>query len=533
MNRGYAVAAGAALLSSLLFGCILDQQIEAGHDHFNALEEWWKPIGASPNYQDEEHCFQTIVVGDLFGNGSLAALTHYHHGACGVFINTYRDGEWRKEFLHPKFVRGKEFGGGWPIKGLVGYDFDNDGYKEAVSGADVVSFPLEGEEYRPFPGVIYFDLNEPGSLIDPQPLVWGKWGEEIANRDFSSLMPRPITSRFRNRDNKLTDIMVATSTEFKGMSGSSRLFVLEQPAKGFGNYNYQYETPSLKGAYPYENDAFYVKRLYVNENGIIREMVFTPDQWHPHLLVDSSTINGYGILDFDEDGLMDIAVSLEYWHQGTVTGSEVYLYRRIESPVPEINYLFEEVDRIRSEKTYSGLTSANLDGDPVNGEEALVMNSRGVVGCENASIANYITIAEGEMTLHTLEGVDFDSENYPYLGCYAGTLVVDGNEDGYDDIIVYGVYKNCDEGLGYGDIVYFQNTGAGIGTNRFVYDDEHMKILMKGQSSSWSVTMQQCDRDEELELVICVLNKLPYWEETEDSEAHVYYCDLYEVIRGS
>ncbi len=270
----------------------------------------------------------------------------------------------------------------------MGYDIDNDGYKEAISGADVVSFPLEGEKYRPFPGVIYFDLNEPGSLVDPQPLVWGKWGEKIASRDFSSLMPNPVRPDFIHR----------------------------------------------------------------------------------------------------------------------------------------------EVGRIRCEgKTYSGLASANLDGDPANGDETLVINSRGVVGCENASIANYITVDSGEMTLNTLD-IDPDSPNYPYMGCYARTLVVDGNRDGYDDIIVYGVYKNCEEGMGYGDIIYFQNTGAEISDRRFVYDEEHTKVLMKGQPSSWSLTMQQCDQDDELELVICVLNKLPYWEETEDSEAHVYYCNLYQVI---
>ena len=53
---------------------------------------------------------------------------------------------------------------------------------------------------------------------------------------------------------------------------------------------------------------------------------------------------------------------------------------------------------------------------------------------------------------------------------------------------------------------------------------------MQGQSPSWSLTMQQCDQDSDLELVVCLTNKLPYWEETEDSEAHVYYCNLYDVI---
>jgi hypothetical protein len=53
---------------------------------------------------------------------------------------------------------------------------------------------------------------------------------------------------------------------------------------------------------------------------------------------------------------------------------------------------------------------------------------------------------------------------------------------------------------------------------------------MQGQSSSWSLTMQQCDQDDELELVICLYNKLPYWQETEESEAHVYYCNLYDDI---
>ncbi|MEA1959072.1 MAG: hypothetical protein U9N44_05335 [Chloroflexota bacterium] len=422
-----------------------ENEIENTHDHFNALEDWWIPIGASPNYNGEEHSFQTMVVGDLFGNGSQVALTHYHHGACGIFINTNYSGTWEKEFLHPNFVRRAEFSDCWPVKGLIGGDIDNDGFKEIVTCADVVSFPLEGEKYHPFPGVIFIDLNEPSSLINPQPLVWGNWGEEIANRDFSSLFPHVISPSFRNKDNGLPDIMVTTATMFNGMTGSSRLFVLEQPVDGFNNYNYTYETPTTVGEYPYENEAFYVKHLYVNHNGIISEMVFTPDQWHQQLLVRSSTLNGFGILDYNDDGLMDIAVSVEYWNDedpyGTVIGSEIYLYKRLESSDPDINYLFEEVDKIRSEgKTYSGLTSANLDGDIGNGNEAIVLNSRGVIGCENASIANCITIENNEMALHTLD-VDFDSPNYPYIGCYANTLVVDGNQDGYDDIILSAVDK--------------------------------------------------------------------------------------------
>jgi hypothetical protein len=523
-----------AFVISVFIGCTEKKDLNTIHDHYNTLEDCWIPIGASPNYNDEEHSFQSIVLGNLFGNDSLVALTHYHHGACGVFLNTNYSETWEKEFLHPKFVRGTEFSGGWPVKGLVGGDIDSDGYKEIVTCADVVSFPLEGEEYRPFPGVLFIDLNEPGSLLNPQPLVWGKWGEEIANRDFSSLCPQIISPSFRSKDNSLSDIMVMTSTEFNGMTGSSRLFVLEQPSEGFNNYNYTYEMPTTVGEYPYKNEAFYVKHLYVNISGVIGEMVFTPDQWHQQLLVRSSTLNGFGILDFNNDDLVDLAVSVEYWNDedpyGTVIGSDICLYKRIESSDPDIDYLFEEVDNIRSEgKTYSGLTSANLDGDLRNGDEALVINSKGVIGCENASIANYITIENGKMTLHTLD-VDVDSPDYPYIGCYARTLVIDANQDGYDDIILYAIDKDHEEGHGYGDIIYFENTGSKLATNRFVYDEEHCKVLMQGQSPSWSLTMQQCDQDNELELVICVQNKLPYWEETEDSEAHVYYCNLYEVV---
>ncbi len=528
---------GLLVVGVVFAGCFEDEKSgdesnSIVHDHYNNLEGWWIPIGASPNYNDEEHSFQSIVVGDLFGNDSLVAVTHYHHGQCGVFLNTNYSGTWEKEFLHPKFVRGTEKSGGWPVKGLVGGDIDNDGYKEIVTGADVVSFPLEGEKYRPFPGVIFIDLNEPDSLINPQPLVWGNWGEEIANRDFSALGPSVISPGFRSKDNLLPDIMVMTSTEFNGMSGCSRLFLLEQPADGFNNYNYTYVTPTSQGDYPYDEEAFYVKHLYVNRSGIIGEMVFTPDQWHPQLLVDSSTVNGYGILDFNNDGLMDLAVTVEYWHEGTVIGSDIFLYKRVESADPAINYFFEEVDKIHSEgKTYAQITSANLDGNIRNGNEALVLNSKGVSDGGNTSIANYITIENNQMNLHTLN-VDVDSPDYPYIGCYANTLVVDGNQDGYDDIILSGVDKDSpfEEGYSYSDIIYFQNTGSEIVTNRFIYDKEHCKVLMKGQSPSWSLTMQQCDQDDELELVICVQNKLPYWEETENSEAHVYYCNLFDII---
>lgn len=520
------------VFSSVFLIIIIFNSESESHDYYNALEEWWQPIGASPNIEGEsDHSFQSMVIGDLFANGSLVALSHYHHGQCGVFLNTKVNGAWEKDYLLPKFVRGTEQAGGWAVKGLFGEDIDGDGFKEIITGADVVAYPTINETLRPFPAAIYLDLNNNADHLIPQPLVWGKWGQKIANESFASLVPKIISPKFRNGTNFLKDIMIQTST-YVNNTWCSRLFVLEQPNDGFGGYNYTFETSTLQGSEPYENEAFYVKHLYTNKSGLIEEMLFKPDAWNATNPADSATINGFTITDFNHDDLQDIAVSVEYWLDGVTCGSEIFLFKRKMSPNPNYTYCFEEVDKIRSYgKTYSHITTANLDGNDLNGDEAFVTTSLAAIGGEHASIVNYITIENETLLFQTLD-IDVTSSSYPYMGSYANVLVLDGNNDGYDDVIVYGVNKKSSFEKFWGDIIYFENKGDQMGQKYFIYDDNHTKVLMKGQSSSWSLTMQNCDEDIELELVVCVQNKLPYWHETEDSEAHVYYCDIYSVLNA-
>jgi hypothetical protein len=62
------------IFSSVFLIIIIFNSESESHDYYNALEEWWQPIGASPNIEGEnDHSFQSMVIGDLFANGSLVA----------------------------------------------------------------------------------------------------------------------------------------------------------------------------------------------------------------------------------------------------------------------------------------------------------------------------------------------------------------------------------------------------------------------------------------------------------------------------
>ncbi|MGQ4895039.1 MAG: hypothetical protein ACP6IQ_10505, partial [Candidatus Njordarchaeia archaeon] len=421
--------------------------------------------------------------------------------------------------LHPIFDPNNA--NGWPVKGLIGGDIDNDGYPEIITAADVVRYPYGSNNKRPFPGAIYIDLNE--DYFQPQPLIWGKWGEKISNDSLAIIIPKIIDPKFRNSTNTLPDILIATGTEVDGKLGS-RVFILEQPPDGFGKYNYTFITPTLRGVEPYETEPFYVKHFYIVEgsgnNTVYREMIFSPND------VDfAETAMTYDAepIDFNNDGLMDLVVTVDYYIGDRMVRGRIYIYQRISSTV--YPYLFKEIQCIDVPSSgFEFIRKANLDGNPLNGKESLVVGFYyNGTASDKLSGPAYLTWNGTLFNIHYLYS---ELDPYPYSGVYGQIVVSDVNKDGYDDVVIY-VQRR--EFLG-GDLVLFLNTGENYTGSHFVYSSDYVKILMKGQWLTWFIALEQADTDPQLELVVCLLNELPYWCPLGEKIRSAYYTNIFDII---
>ncbi|MGQ4872200.1 MAG: hypothetical protein ACP6IT_10260 [Candidatus Thorarchaeota archaeon] len=527
MRRRNVLAVTALLLVFVLMATYVAPCFQS-HDYYNEPETHWHKIGAPAGMGRHGLSYQTIVSGDLFGNGTLAAVSNYHHGQVGIFVHRLVGESWVRAVLHERFT--PESADGWPVKGLVGADIDGDGSKEIVTSADIVSYPT-GNEKRPFPGVIYIDLSENGP-INPQPLVWGKWGERLANDSFALLVPKILEPRFRSLSNTLKDILVTTCT-YADHKHAVRVFILEQPPDGFGRYNYTFVGPDTRGNEPYDSEAFYVRHLYMTTPGphgnvVNSEMLFYPDAFPG---AESVAPQGVETMDFNSDGMMDLIVGLSYYDaSSSLLGFELRFLQRIRSNVT--NYAFNETRTMRFEnRGLFGIATANLDGDTTNGEESLVVGITATQSTtQGQSLFVYLTPTYDESLFEVHELVFGRSVN-PYRGVYSSPVVLDGNGDGYDDVIFYCVNKDQPENYyPHGDVVFFQNTAGPSSDGCFVYSSGNVKILMAGQSLTWGLALQQADADSELELTVCLLNPIPYWCPLYDGEISAYYCDVFSAI---
>lgn len=489
------------------------------HRYYNNLPNYWHILGVPEKDGDISDSYQCAVTGHFYGNETLYTITNFHHGRVGIFLHKFSNGKWIRSVLDQLFNPNNEYG--WRVKGLVSGDVDGDGYPEIVTAADAVKYPYGSSLRRPFPGAIYIDLNNGEPII--QPLIWGKWGEKIANDSLSIMIPKIITPKFRDPENPQADILVKTGTEVDGAIGS-RVFLLEQPLGGFGNYNFTYITPTLRGDEPYETEAFYVKHFYVEEGdgnlSTLKEMTFSPKDF---VGATTAMVADAEPIDFDNDNLVDLVVSVEYYNSvNALVGGRVYAFKRISSQ--SYKFLFEELQKIEVPYASFGfMRKANLNGDQSDGKESIVVGfySNSTVKKHLAGPA-YLTWNGTGLEIHYLES----KIRYPYKSVYGYLLATDINNDGYDDIIEYlqeGSYTG-------GDLILFLNTKNNSGA-KFVYDKTHVKILMKGQWLTWFMAIEQADDDLELELVVCLINQLPYWCPIGNKIRSAYYVDIFTLIQ--
>jgi hypothetical protein len=237
--RGKLYLASAILLSLALIAGVVTSCSSESYYFYNHPPEGWVPLGEGTqrDYQ------QSFVYGDFDGDGANEMVGSYSHSAVGMFIHENTTGGWEKSVLHPRFdpelTHTKGMDGGWPVKGIVSGDFDSDGFDEIITMADAVSYPpIHQKETVPFPGCIYIDWNE-NSGFTLNPLIWGQWGENVADNQCAIMVPLPIPSTFRGTITKgsFSDFLVRTLSR-NGDVSDGHLYVLEQPEGTFNSVDY-------------------------------------------------------------------------------------------------------------------------------------------------------------------------------------------------------------------------------------------------------------------------------------------------------
>lgn len=490
----------------------------------------WYEIGV-PMYDNFQ---QSVSFGDFTGNGSLEMLGTYSHGDVGIFRH-FKDtnGEWNVKTLHPRFDHDGNGSYTWPVKGITDIDVDGDGYKEAVSLADVVYYPPNhGGTGRHFPGAIYIDPNEESNW-EPKALFTGAWAENLTGgiMVIPSFVPRSFSSSLKEGYH-----ILVTCNRLHDDKHYGHVFLLEQPDEGFYPYDYRYISKDLMGTEPYDQEPFYLKRfwLYNSISDSYRELY-----WDPTEVTLSDRVQARAIVT----NLYDDSAGLDLVMYGTYRGpnnalmtSKVVFYRRIAGDANH-TYAFQEQQTWWSEGTefFKG-TTANLDGNAANGDEAIVMGLSNHDPINGIGINGFIYF-EKEGTNWNLKTVDYSYDwSYPYIGIYSNSQPWDYNQDGYDDIVFY-ASRHAAGSHSWGDVVVFQNLGNDFGVispdqSRFNISAIRPIVLWGNDSVSWDINAYDLDNDNIEELIVCPVRRDPYQTEGA-SDPNPYKIFYYKIKQGN
>lgn len=512
-----------AIILVFAYTFVLRAQIEDS-SYFQTPPEYWRLIGKATEY-DYQQCYG---FGDFDGDGASELIGNFSHSALGLFIHDFDGSEWSQSVIHHKFdpaFREQGMDGSWPVKGFVSGDFDGDGLPEILTMADQIMYPPAHPQPRyPFPGCIYIDWDEENAEFTANPLVWGTWGEEIGSNKAAIMMMIPISTHFRasGYNENLKDFLVSTMI---GDVHDSRLFVLEQPHETFNAYDYRYVTPdSIDQNMLFPNDAFYVKRLYLETKGADIELFFShQDSPFPDVVSARTLAN---IFDYDNDGLYDMIVTIQYMDDDTVDverlcGASLRIYHRL-LPTDGRDYRFELAFR----KDIAGIKlgrpePADLNGDPADGKEGWIVG----VGIDT-------TMTNKLNTIPGLAAIFKDGDEWKllgthpgknsikrYCGTYSSVSVFDFDGDGYDDGVI--VCNKEPKDVPYlpphkymvSDIKVFRNMGGEMRDydELFTHDPECSRALWPDDAFTWDLHMEDFDDDGELELGCALGRREPAW----------------------
>ena len=499
--------------------------VESGHGYFDMIPDCWQKISTARYGEDIMESYQCGLRDDFFGNGSTVTITNYHHGHVGIFCETNASGEWVRTPIDYMYDPAND--NGYPVKGIFSYDLDMDGDPEIFTAADQVIYTpanLSNVSRRNWAGTTYIDLNEGADPVI-QILVWGKWAENITGKG-PVLYPQVIDPRFRKPSNTKPDLLLNT-VDTSGEHCIARMFVLEQPEAGFASVNYTFDGNGSIGKFPYEEEPFYVKHLYLESGGMIRELIWSAMDYEG---MDGVTFEGHP-MDVNGDGLLDLIIGGTYYVGDDFGLSRISVY--IRKPSLTYPYLFELSYTQTFPKShmwgFAGL--AECDGNSSNGKESAVFLFW------NKAISSQVASPSGLLVLKNLptgyrtEFIEIPSGTlYPYTGVYSHAVVYDWNGDGYDDIVQWLSIQPPDGGInGYGDVVLWLNTGDYNGSS-FVYDQTHARVLMQRQSVTWGLSAVQLDDDATPEVSVCTVVRDHYWCPNIEGARYAYAIDVVDWL---
>jgi len=458
----------------------------------------WFPLGdTTSNYQ------QCFGYGDYDGDGHKEMVGSYSHSAAGLLLHRYINSHWEKEILHPKFdtVKALQIHGmksTWPMKGFTSGDFDGDGRLEIITYADQIMYPpYHNDTVYPFPGCIYIDYNPDSGKFIPNPLFWGKWGENDASNVVSVMRVTPVSANFRDTIHPIgiKDFLVNTLW-FNDSLYKSKFYILEQPAGTFNSVDYRYIQPGIIDTDTlFPNEPFYLHHLYVNNGGLDAEMVFSPLE---HAGCSNTSCEGVA-WDYDNDGLIDLAVAVSYLYDGTPVYGSIRVYHRLPA-LPDRRYRFEEVFRKDIPMAnFWQLIPANLNGNASDGKEGWIMNARIDGGYSPFGVCGIATL---QLIADTFQVLGTFAYNPPqmaaeYVSTYSSAAAIDADGDGYDDAAVVMVRPD-----NHDDIVLFRNLNGELRTfpELFCADGGNSKVLWANHHFTWDLHTGDFDDDGQEEL---------------------------------
>ncbi|MHA1408371.1 MAG: hypothetical protein ACTSSG_13455 [Candidatus Heimdallarchaeaceae archaeon] len=489
--------------------------------------EGWHEIGV-PMIDDFQ---QTQSFGDFSGDGKLEMIGSYSHTQVGIFrhFRENENAEWQVETLHPRFDHQGDSSYTWPVKGLENADVDGDGYQELVSLADIVYYPPNhGGKGRSFPGAIYIDPNEKASW-EPKPLFYGAWAENLTGgiMVIPSFVPRTFSGSMEQGYHILLSCNRALNNKYYG-----HVYLLEQPEEGFYPYDYRYVTKNITGTEPYNQEPFYLKRLwlYNNISDSYNELF-----WDPGEVTNSNSVQARAMVTnlYSESSGLDLVMWGTFRDRfNSIITSKLVFYQRI---VGDENhkYAFEEKETWWAAGVeFWPAKRANLDGNPSNGKEAIVVGLANHVPHEGIGLNGFFYLTEesgaGNWELKT---IDFKFDwSYPYRWIYSEVQVLDYNQDGFDDVAVYAI-KNDWPAPSWGDLVVFQNIGESYGSiisgkSRFNVSEIHPIVLWSNDSFNWDIDVSNVVGDSNNELIVSLARRDPYVEGSNSGAFKVFYYQI-------
>ncbi len=504
----------------LIIILLIPRGLMSQHFYFDVPPEW-ELIGEGL-FKDYQQCFG---YGDFDGDGINELIGSFSHSAVGIFIHRRTGDFWKAEILHPKFDTAfthiKGMLGGWPVKGFISGDYDGDGRKEILSMADQVNYPpLHNNQTVPFPGCIYIDYVDGKGFI-PNPLVWGKWGEELSSNEISVMVPMAVTPDFRSEpySGKFMDFLV-TTLYYNNDRLNGRLFVLEQPAKTFNSYDYRYITEDfIDTDTTYPNEPFYLNHLFLNSGGMDSELIFTPDEF-PNAMSAYCYAN---IKDYDHDGRIDLFAAINYQNADSLTGGSIRVFKRLPS-TPDHKYRFELSYRKDFEHVnFWGWFLANLDGDISNGKEGWIIGLRNDSAKGELGVGGLVTLQQKGDSWEVLGTFvpDRDEVEKEYRSIYDYAVVFDADNDGFDDALVnetkvlpVKIPYDTAHYIPVGDLILFRNLGNQQRTFKelFSFRINDYKVLWRSDCFTWDTHLEDFDDDGNLEVGCALFRREPAWE---------------------